>query len=400
LDFKNNKDDLSCRRDIKLKGKEYDINPECGINNFEDNFAITITNDEEEQKIVDATALFKAIQKQIFLIPNPCFCIRKANENTAFFSLLLGLKPYYVRYKCQKSQKGKQLGLNVLTGIETILMRCFDYWILTESDSKLKDKIDSIRNSIRTIIENYKNSNKLKIYARGSNGILEQHPNLKLDYFKKIDTIEKAYWLGWLFAEAYIRLHSINKEGKPYYRLGVGCLEDDFMLLQNFSDSIGFDIINNEPSIETYYTSNDQIHVLRRIRLINTKFCSFLISHGFIVGKRKSKNIRLPHLKSRELLLAFLLGYYDGDGTMGRSRITSGSKKFLADILNSPFLNIPVSNSGSIQYDPVKKKYLVKGNQISLGADLMREMIYLYKKSLPRKRVFWEDWVDKRKILH
>ncbi len=103
----------------------------------------------------------------------------------------------------------------------------------------------------------------------------------------------------------------------------------------------------------------------------------------------KSKNIRLPHFKHRELLLAFLLGYYDGDGTMGRSRITSGSNKFLADILNSPFLNIPVSNSGSIQYDQVKKKYAVKGDHISLGAELMREMINIYNKSLPRKREFW-----------
>ncbi len=386
---KNNKDDLSCRQDVRLKGKDYNINPECGINNFEDDFGITITNDEEEQKIVDATALFKAIKKQIFFIPNPCFCIRKANENTAFFSLLLGLKPYYIRYKCQKSQKGKQLGLNLLTKIENILIKSFNYWILKESDSKLIDKIDSVKNNIRTIIKNYKNYNKLKLYARGSNGILEQHPNLKLDYFKKIDTNEKAYWLGWLFAEAYIRLHSINKAGEPYYRLGVGCLEDDFILLQRFSDSIGLDIINNEPGIEKYITSEGEIHVFRRIRLINTQFCNYLISHGFIVGKKKSKNIRLPHFKHRKLLLAFLLGYYDGDGTMGRSRITSGSNKFLADILNSPFLNIPVSNSGSIQYDPVKKKYTVKGDQISLGADLMREMINIYDKSLPRKREFW-----------
>ncbi len=341
------------------------------------------------ERIVDATALFKAIKKQIRLIPNPCFCIRKANENSAFFSLLLGLKPYYVRYKCQRGQKGKHLGLNVLTKIESILIRSFNYWILKESDSKLKDKIDSIRNRISSIIKNYKNSNRLKLFARGSNGILEQHPNLKLDYFKNVDTNEKAYCLGWLFAEAYIRLHSINRSGEPYYRLGVGCLEDDFILLQRFSDSIGLDIINNEPRIEKYITSKGEIHVFRRIRLINNQFCNYLISHGFIVGKKKSKNIRLPHFKHRELLLAFLLGYYDGDGTMGRSRITSGSNKFLADILNSPFLNIRVSNSGSIQYDPVKKKYAVKGDQISLGADLMREMINIYNKSLLRKREFW-----------
>ncbi len=347
--------------------------------------------------IHDAGDLFRAIRKQLSLYPNPCYCIRKAIENVAFFSLLLGLKAYYVSYKSQRSQKGKQLGLDILARIETTLMKSFDYWILKESDSRIINKIDPIRNNIRKIIENYKNAHKLKLYAHGGNGILEQHPNLKLDYFKKIDTLEKAYWLGWLFAEGYITIKKL-KSGKEYYLLGVGCIQNDFILLERFADALGLDIVNNEPSKEEYTTSKGEIHVLRRITLINNEFCKNLISHGFIVGKRKSKNIRLPQFKRRELLLAFLLGYYDGDGTMGRSRITSSSKKLLADILNSPFLNIPVSVSNSIQFDPVNKKYKIKGDQISLGADLMREMVKNYDKSLPRKRTFWENWVDKRTL--
>jgi len=48
MNDKNNNDDLSCRREVRFKGKDSDINPECGINNFEDDFGITITNDEED----------------------------------------------------------------------------------------------------------------------------------------------------------------------------------------------------------------------------------------------------------------------------------------------------------------------------------------------------------------
>lgn len=340
--------------------------------------------------IADAGALLKAIRKQISLYPNPCYCIRKAIENTEFFSLLLGLKPYYFKYKVQRSQSGIQLGLDLLLKIEINLMKSYDYWSQKESDSKLIDRINIIRDNIKMIFENYKNSKELKLYTRGTNGVLDHHPGLKLDYFKNIDTLEKAYWLGWLFAEAYITIKKL-KSGKEYYLFGVGCIQDDFILIERFADALGLDIISHEPRREEYVTTKGEIHILRRITLINNYFCENLIAHGFIIGRKKSKNIRLPILKSRKLLLAFLLGHYDGDGTMGRSRITSSSKKFLEDILNSPFLNIHISNSNSVQYDPIKKSYVVKGEKISLGANLMRELVKNYKKSLPRKRAYWEN---------
>lgn len=181
--------------------------------------------------------------------------------------------------------------------------------------------------------------------------------------------------------------------------MDVGCLQEDFILLERFARALGLDIKNIKPRIEEYTTSKGEIHVLRRITLINDRFCENLISHGFIVGKKKSKNIRLPNLKTRELMLVFLLGYYDGDGTIGRSTITSGSKKFLEDILNSSILNIKVFKSSTVKYDSVKKKYkLIKRDKISLGSDLMREMISIYNNSLPRKRAYWVNWVDKRSL--
>jgi hypothetical protein len=337
------------------------------------------------------------IRKSLELFPDPCYCTRQAIENLGFFSLFLGLKPYYVRYKIHKGQKGKQLGLDILTKIEINLKRYFDQWKSKDLESKVIKKIKRVEYLILATIEYYKSSHKLNLYARGGNGILENHPDLKIDYFKKIDTLEKAYWLGWLFAEGYITIKKL-KSGKEYYQIGVGCLEDDFILLERFADALGLNIVNNEPRKEEYRTSKGEIHVLRRITLINNEFCKYLISNGFIVGKTKSKNIRLPSFMHRELLLAFLLGYYDGDGTIGRSRITSSSKKLLSDILNSPLLNMKISNSNSIRYDPVKKKYIVKGNKISLGAVLMREMVKNYKNSLPRKRFYWENWVDKRTL--
>ena len=330
----------------------------------------------------DAATFFKAIRSQLGLITNSSFCENIALKFQNSFSTFIGLKKYYVRYKSAKAQRGKQLTLEILEKISSNLKSHFRMKKLwTKNKSSLRN-IEEIEENINKNIEHYKAMNKLNLYAKGHNGVFDHHPNLNINYFKDIDTNEKAYWLGWIFAEGWITIHSRNTKGKPYYRFGVGLLKDGSILLKRFAEDIGFDIETNKPLEEEYTTSKGEIHKFLKIRIINNQFCKHLISHRFIVGEKKSKNIRLPIFEKHEQLLAFLLGYYDGDGTEGRSRITSGSKKFLLDILNSPFLNY--------------KKKQVNGNKISLGANLMREMVANYNKSLPRKREYWEDWVDKR----
>ncbi|TFG23721.1 MAG: hypothetical protein EU532_13205 [Promethearchaeota archaeon] len=348
-----------------------------------------LINAQIETSVYDAASFFKLIRKQLVLHPNQCYCIRRAINNIEFFSSILGLKSYYVAYKSSKGQRGKQLTLDILEKITNTLNNYFRELKSHISNVEQLAKLRLLEENINKIINFYKSSNDLNLYAQGGNGVLEYHPNLKLDYFKQIDTIEKAYWLGWLFAEGYIYIHARRKKNKnPYYRFGVGCVEDDFILIQRFIETIGYDISNISPRLEKYTTSKGEIRRFRRISIINNQFCENLISQGFIVGKKKSKNIRLPNFKKRDLLLAFLLGYYDGDGTIRRSRITSGSKEFLKDIINSPLLNIK-NKSLSPDRDSFK---------LSLGTDLMREIVNNYKKSLPRKRKYWENWIDKRTL--
>lgn len=69
-----------------------------------------------------------------------------------------------------------------------------------------------------------------------------------------------------------------------------------------------------------------------RIRLVNDKFANNLIKHSFIVGNQKSKFIKLPKFTSRELYLAFILGYYDSDDKVGSTIITSGSISFIRQV--------------------------------------------------------------------
>ena len=119
-----------------------------------------------------------------------------------------------------------------------------------------------------------------------------------------------------------------------------------------------------------------------RIRFVNDKFAQHLIKHGFIVGKMKSKNIELLDLANRGLYLAFLLGYYDGDGKVGKTIITSGSSKFIHQIKES--FNIPY------KIWRTDSEWEGVGYNIYLGMDLMREMLANYKNSLHRKRKHFE----------
>lgn len=56
-----------------------------------------------------------------------------------------------------------------------------------------------------------------KIYYNNSDKKSKIHTNLILDYFKEINTKDKAYWLGFLFADGCL----INK----HYRLRYGCID-------------------------------------------------------------------------------------------------------------------------------------------------------------------------------
>ena len=52
---------------------------------------------------------------------------------------------------------------------------------------------------------------------------------MKENYFETIDTKDKAYWLGILYAEAYIE----TRNQKPY-RLGIQIGTDDEIIIDRF----------------------------------------------------------------------------------------------------------------------------------------------------------------------
>ena len=110
-----------------------------------------------------------------------------------------------------------------------------------------------------------------------------------------------------------------------------------------------------------------------------------MVKNGCI--PRKSKIITLPELKNRELYLAFLLGFFDGDGKQGTTRIVTGSINFLKQIKKKFNLQykiyLKISRGTYIRGKEIKGQ----GYSMSLGVKLFNEMLDNYKNSLKRKRI-------------
>lgn len=141
--------------------------------------------------------------------------------------------------------------------------------------------------------------------------ILQPYPNFNNHSFDSIDTEEKAYWLGFLYADGYI---SSFANGKNRYSFELLLAVKDVDHLQKFASFLSYkkelkekiNIINN-----TSYKSV-------RLCLCNKYFWNILNSLGCV--PRKSLTLKFPNksiFKSKNLIRHFIRGYFDGDGCCG-----------------------------------------------------------------------------------
>jgi hypothetical protein len=100
---------------------------------------------------------------------------------------------------------------------------------------------------------------------------------------------------------------------------------------------------------------------------------------------RKSRVIEFPRLSSGDVELAFLLGYYDGDGKENAPEISSSSIRFLEQIKERFHLPYRIQ-----MYERDKEIYgrRIRGTEgrLRLGRELFNEMLRNYPNSMVRKR--------------
>lgn len=137
-----------------------------------------------------------------------------------------------------------------------------------------------------------------------SNSINSRKFTADFHYFDQINTPEKAYWLGFIYADGYIsRCNGRNIVGIALAAKDRGHLEK-FKRCVHATYPIHDYISNRGYKNGTKYS---------RILIESVDMVDALVSHG--VYENKTNIIKRPNIDSL-LIPSFILGYFDGDGSI------------------------------------------------------------------------------------
>lgn len=181
---------------------------------------------------------------------------------------------------------------------------------------------------------------------------LEKYPRDSF-YFNKIDTREKAYWLGFLYADGCVSTNN---------NLQISIKDSDYDHLDAFRKAIG---AINHKIVKTQKKDKFGWHFSIR----DKQLCDDLKAHGCI--ERKSLILKFPTKEQvpEEFIYDFLRGYFDGDGTISLDRRFQtpqvrvgfcGTFEFLQGVekvlgLTNSLVKISIENSYSFNVQGNKK---------------------------------------------
>ncbi len=141
------------------------------------------------------------------------------------------------------------------------------------------------------------------------NGIERRHSLYTLDehYFDKIDTQEKAYILGLLYADGYYN--------QKNHTVSITLQEEDRHILEEINNLIKSDkplrFIDNKKYKETWKNCY-------QLFITGEHISSMLCNYGIL--PRKSLILEFPYWLDEDLQRHFIRGYFDGDGHISKNK--------------------------------------------------------------------------------
>lgn len=178
-----------------------------------------------------------------------------------------------------------------------------DYQVDNVSLRKLSQQLKTSDSKIKEILTN----NNVKIKPRGS-----KRTFVNDDYFSKIDSEDKAYFLGLLFADGCLVCHE-----KFQKRITISLQNRDSYILNEMKKYLNYqgNIIFRKRQQPTH---KDQ----ETLNITSDKLCNDLISLGCVPNK--SLILQFPVNKIPENLMRhFIRGLFDGDGSISSQKKTS-----------------------------------------------------------------------------
>ena len=216
----------------------------------------------------------------------------------------------------------------------------------------------------RQSVAKYLEEQKIKT-TKGNHYRIYNHDE---DFFEIIDTEEKAYWLGFMFADGYI-VNQQNRYGQDQF--GISLAKTDLYILYKFKESI-----KATNPILIYPRKNNYGQPLCRIVMTSQKTVNDLIDKG--CKKQKSHILEPPKNVPDILIRHFIRGFFDGDGSITKTYSKTYNKYIFGINITSTqkiceWLQY-LFDFGSI----VKEKRTEKTYYFSFGGNNQLEYFYHY----------------------
>jgi hypothetical protein len=262
-------------------------------------------------------------------------------------------------------------------------------------DNLVIERYNEIKN-IKKVAESFGVSTRPIKRILDKNNILltNRRYNVNHNYFDVIDNEEKAYWLGFLYADGCVR----KTESGSQLCLKLSIKDENHLKIFKENIKSEHKIFYGKSKV---VTKNNKLSTSDNclIRISSNELVQSLINQGCVPSK--TFIIERPKIKD-ELVRHFIRGFYDGDGNFFYSEKTKASivtivcasdkfRTFLIDVISS------IPNVGKIHLD--EKKQTIKITNI---VGIIKFLSYIYDNSnikLERKKEYYEKYREYRERI-
>lgn len=213
--------------------------------------------------------------------------------------------------------------------------------------------------------------------------------------FEEINTEEKAYWLGFLYADGYI------SPANNSYTIGLALSSIDKEHIEKFKI-----FLETDYPIHEYVSTGYKPSLYSRLHIKDKKIGEDLIKYGIL--PQKTSILAFPKI-SENLIPHFIRGYFDGDGCLTCHKFNKNSSRLIwvikfcgtENMLKNIYNNLPRRYNNPIN---LYQRYKRDNNNycIDIGGNkqVLQILNYLYKDAtiyLERKYKKYQELVEQDK---
>jgi len=143
------------------------------------------------------------------------------------------------------------------------------------------------------------------------NGFTARKYEYDIHFFDVIDTEEKAYWLGFMYADGYVTIRGNTMQ------MCLTLSTNDKGHLEKFKKSLKSNLTIRDYVSNTTFASNTRYS---RLTVSNNHICEQLIKKGCTRNKTNVVTFPTSDVVPNHLVHHFIRGYFDGDGCLTGSR--------------------------------------------------------------------------------